>query len=121
MLLQLWGHQFEYHYKLIIMSRSGKGEKIGMRCVECNKVIYMQYRTQNMKLEKKTVSGSKKYCSSCKKRVELKEFTRFHYSDKQKKKKSARNQAKAAAAEAAAGGAPEAAVEEKAEATEAAE
>ena len=64
------------------MSRSGKGELVGMRCGDCNTYIYMQYRTQPMKLEGKKVSGSKKYCKKCRKRVTLTEFSRFHVSKK---------------------------------------
>jgi len=73
------------------MSRSGKGDLIGMRCTECNAPIHMQYRTAVMKQEGKKVSESKKFCRFCRKHVELKEFTKFHYSDAQKKKKSRRN------------------------------
>jgi len=79
------------------MSRSGKGENVGMRCVDCNTFIYMQERSHAMKLEKKSVSDAKKFCKKCRKKVSLKEFSKFHFSDKLKPKKSARNVAKLAA------------------------
>lgn len=81
------------------MSRNGKDETIGLRCTECNGFIYIASRSHKMKVEGKKVSESKKYCKFCRKRVDLKEFSKFHYSDKQKKKKSKRNLAKIAAAQ----------------------
>lgn len=83
------------------MSRNGKGESIGLRCAECNTFVYIMERSHTMKVDGKKVSGSKKYCKKCRKRVDLKEFSKFHYSDKQAKKKSKRNVAKAEAAAAA--------------------